>query len=78
MEICMPKFEETSESAVLVLWIKQPGQRVAAGDPIADVETEKFTHPVEAPVAGTLVEHRVEQGSDVPVGAVLAIIEPDA
>lgn len=78
MDICMPKFEETSESAVLVQWLKQPGERVAAGEPIAEVETEKFSHPVEAPVAGTVREHRVGQGCDIPVGAVLAVIEPDA
>jgi pyruvate dehydrogenase E2 component (dihydrolipoamide acetyltransferase) len=78
MDICMPKFEETSESAVLVKWLKQPGERVVAGEAIAEVETEKFSHPLEAPAAGTLQEHRVDEGSDIPVGAVLAVLAPDA
>lgn len=78
MDILMPRFEETSESAMLVAWLKHPGERVEAGEAIAEVETEKFSHPLESPVAGRLLEHRVEAGSDVPVGGVLAVIEPDA
>lgn len=76
MELCMPKFEETSDAAVIVKWLKQPGEAVAAGEAVVEVETEKFSHPVESPVAGTVTELRVDEGAEVEVGAVLAIIEP--
>lgn len=78
MDLCMPKFEETSESAVLVKWLKKAGDRVHAGEAVAEVETEKFSHPLESPTNGTLVELRVAEGGDIPVGTVLAVIAPDA
>ena len=76
MELCMPKFEETSDSAVVVVWHKQPGDSVARGEAIAEVETEKFSHPVEAPCDAVLREIRAAAGESVEVGAVLAILEP--
>lgn len=78
MEVTMPKFEETSDSAVVVKWLKQPGEQVARGDELVEVETEKFSHPVESPVDGVLASHAVNEGAEVQVGAVLAIINDAA
>lgn len=78
MELCMPKFEETSESAVVVKWLKKPGDTVAQGEAVVEVETEKFSHPVESPIDAVVRELRVDEGSDVEVGAVLAILDPCA
>lgn len=78
MDLCMPKFEETSESAVIVAWLKAPGDAVSQGEPVVDVETEKFSHPVESPIDGVLKEIRAAEGEDVAVGAVLAVITPRA
>ncbi|VWX61681.1 hypothetical protein VARIO8X_50330 [Burkholderiales bacterium 8X] len=76
MDLCMPKFEETADSAVLVSWHKQAGDTVAQGEALAEVETEKFSHPIEAPCNAVLREIRVVAGEEVEVGAVLAILEP--
>lgn len=76
MELCMPKFEETADSAVLVSWHKKPGDAVSSGEALAEVETEKFSHPIEAPCDAVLTEIRVDAGQEVVVGAVLAILEP--
>lgn len=71
-DFAMPKFEETSESAILLKWLKHPGDAVAEGEAIAEVETEKFTHPLESPVTGELAEHLCAEGDDVDVGVLIA------
>ena len=54
---------------------KAVGDAVAAEDIILILESMKMEIPVEAPVAGRLVEIRVSEGDNVAEGAVLAVIE---
>ena len=72
----MPKFEETSDSATIVKWLKQPGQAIAKGEVLVEVETEKFTHPIECPIAATVVELLIAEGEEVDVGVLLATLQP--
>ena len=68
-------------SATLAAWLKNPGDPVTAGEPIAEVETDKTTVELEAPADGVLADIRVAAGTrDVAVGAVLAVVreEPHA
>lgn len=53
-EVIMPKFGFTQESGELVRWIKQEGEAVKEGDPIAEVTTDKINMEIEAPASGTL------------------------
>jgi pyruvate dehydrogenase E2 component (dihydrolipoamide acetyltransferase) len=63
----MPKLGNTVEECLIAKWRKQKGEAVAAGDVVAEIETDKATFEVTAPVAGTLLETFFEEGSLVPV-----------
>ncbi|TNE56505.1 MAG: 2-oxoglutarate dehydrogenase complex dihydrolipoyllysine-residue succinyltransferase, partial [Sphingomonadales bacterium] len=54
---------------------KQPGESVAADEPIVSLETDKVAVDVPSPVAGIVGEHKVSIGDTVEVGAVIAVIE---
>jgi pyruvate dehydrogenase E2 component (dihydrolipoamide acetyltransferase) len=72
--VIMPKFGFTQEDAQLVRWLKQAGQTVEQGEPIAEVTTDKVNMEVEAPASGTLAGLRAKEGETVPVTAVIAYI----
>lgn len=74
IEFRMPKFEETSDAAVVVEWLKQPGDTVARGEDLLEVETEKFTHAIESPLDAVVVSIAVEAGVEAEVGTVLAVL----
>lgn len=71
----MPNLGAEASEARVVTWLRNVGDAVTAGEPIAEIETEKATVELEAPVAGRLVEIVVPAGADAPVGATLAMIE---
>jgi len=74
----MPILGADMTAGTLVAWRKQPGDRVARGDIIAEVETEKGLIDVEVFVSGVLERILVEPGATVPTGTALAVIREDA
>ncbi len=74
-EVKVPILGESITEATLGEWLKQPGDSVAADEPIASLETDKVALEVPAPEAGVLGELKVEVGDTVEVGAVIATIE---
>ncbi|HMQ51689.1 MAG TPA: biotin attachment protein [Anaerolineae bacterium] len=77
-EVILPKWGLTMEDGTLVTWLKQPGDRVEAGEILAEVETEKVTNELEAPVSGIVSQVLVAEGTEeIAVGTVLCIIEED-
>jgi 2-oxoglutarate dehydrogenase E2 component (dihydrolipoamide succinyltransferase) len=64
--------------ATVAVWLKQPGDAVAADDPVVELETDKATLELGAPKAGVLLEILVAEGEDVEVGSVLARLEEGA
>lgn len=78
-EILMPEVAASMTSATLAAWLKQPGDRVTAGEPIAEVETDKTTVELESPADGILDDIRVDAGTEgVEVGTLLGMIRPAA
>ena len=77
-EVKMPQLGMTQDSGVIVSWLKAAGDAVAAGDALFEVETDKATMEVEAPVEGFLSGLRASEGDDVPVGDVIALIVESA
>ena len=78
-EIRLPRLADSVTSVKFGAWLKQEGDRVEAGEPIAEVETDKTTVELEAPAAGVLCDLRVAPGADgLEVGAVLGRIAPAA
>lgn len=73
-EIILPKFGFTLEESQIVAWLKQEGEFVEVGDPIAEVTTDKVNMEVEATVEGTLAGIQYQAGDMVPVTAVIAYI----
>ncbi len=73
IDITMPALSPTMESGTLAKWLVRPGDRVRAGDVIAEIETDKATMEVEAVDEGEVLELLVAEGAeDVPVNAVIA------
>ncbi|MBI2205895.1 MAG: 2-oxo acid dehydrogenase subunit E2 [Candidatus Rokubacteria bacterium] len=77
-KVVMPKLSEQMETGKLIKWIKKEGDRVQAGDIVAEVETDKADVEMEAFGAGVLRKILVQPGDRVPVGALIAVIaEPN-
>lgn len=74
MEVLLPRQGNTVESCIILEWKKGVGDTVTDGEPIAEVETDKATFPVESPVSGTLLKQLVSEGDDVPVLSPIAIV----
>jgi 2-oxoglutarate dehydrogenase E2 component (dihydrolipoamide succinyltransferase) len=77
-EIKVPALGESVTEGTIAEWLKQPGEAVAADEPICSLETDKVAVDVPSPVAGIMSEHRVAVGDTVEVGAVIAVIEAGA
>ena len=71
----MPALSPTMEKGNLAKWLKKEGDKVKAGDVIAEIETDKATMEVEAVDEGTLAKIVVPEGTaDVPVNQVIAVL----
>ncbi|MBN9633212.1 MAG: hypothetical protein J0I18_21840, partial [Actinobacteria bacterium] len=73
-EIYVPALGMASDTVYLVEWLKQPGDRIEAGDGIAQIETDKAEMSIEAPDGGTLGRHRFPDATEVPSGATIAVL----
>jgi pyruvate dehydrogenase E2 component (dihydrolipoamide acetyltransferase) len=74
----MPALELAQETGKVIRWLKAPGDRVAKGDPIVEIETDKVTVEIEAPESGFLGEISAREGDVVPVGRTIAVITEQA
>ncbi|KAA9006762.1 biotin/lipoyl-containing protein [Histidinibacterium aquaticum] len=74
LDVIMPALGMAQDSGHLVAWHKSPGDEVAEGDVLFEVETDKATMEVEAQGAGYLTDVTAAEGTDVPVGQVIAKI----
>ena len=73
-EIQMPKLSDTMTEGTLVSWKKKVGDRVKAGEVLAEIETDKATMEWEATDDGLLKKIYVEEGGKVNVGDRIAFI----
>ena len=71
----MPTLGESITRSTVAKWLKQKGDAVSADEPLVELETDKVTLEVNAPVAGFLSEILVPEGENVEVGALLGRIE---
>ena len=62
--VIMPKMGDAMEEGTLLRWLKNVGDEVEAGDPIAEIETDKVTLEIEAAEAGVLTQDAGRRGSD--------------
>jgi pyruvate dehydrogenase E2 component (dihydrolipoyllysine-residue acetyltransferase) len=74
-DVTMPKLSDTMDEGKILRWLKSPGDRVQAGEILAEVETDKADMELEASTSGVLREVRLGEGELAQVGAVIAVIE---
>src|SRR5437016_12710263 len=73
-KVVMPKLSEAMETGKLIKWIKKEGDRVNAGDILAEIETDKADVEMEAFGAGVLRKVLVPAGEKAPVGTLIGVI----
>ncbi|MFN2480669.1 MAG: biotin/lipoyl-containing protein, partial [Pyrinomonadaceae bacterium] len=73
-QVVMPKLSPTMEEGQLSRWLKQEGDRVTVGEPLAEIDTDKATMEAQALAEGVLRKIVVKAGTTVPLGQVIAII----
>ncbi|WP_342627491.1 dihydrolipoyl dehydrogenase [Nguyenibacter vanlangensis] len=78
IEIKVPTLGESVATATIGKWLKQPGDAVAADEPVAELETDKVSVEIAAPAAGRLGAQLYAEGDEVEVGAVLTTVEAGA
>ena len=76
-EIFVPALGMAMSEAVLLAWLKEPGDAVEAGEPVAEVETDKSVLEISASAAGRLGAHRVAAGESVAVGTTVTVVLAD-
>ena len=74
MELIVPTVGESITEATVSKWLKKVGDSFDADEPLVEIETDKITVEVPAPSAGSITEIKVEEGVDVNIGGVLALL----
>ncbi|MFV8326340.1 dihydrolipoamide acetyltransferase family protein [Flavobacterium sp. ZS1P14] len=77
IEFLMPSLGAAMEDGILLEWKKKPGDAVKPGDIIAEVETQKGLIEIEVSDEGIIGELLIQEGTKVPVGTVMATINPN-
>jgi pyruvate dehydrogenase E2 component (dihydrolipoamide acetyltransferase)/2-oxoglutarate dehydrogenase E2 component (dihydrolipoamide succinyltransferase) len=75
--VIMPALGMAQDSGLIVAWHKAPGDAVASGDVLFEVETDKSTVEVEADTNGFVAALLAEAGEEAPVGEVIAVISKE-
>src|SRR4029453_4822505 len=73
--VIMPKMGDAMEEGTLLKWLKNEGEEVSEGDPIAEIETDKVGMELEAEDEGTVAQLIADEGQEVPVGEAIAFIQ---
>jgi pyruvate dehydrogenase E2 component (dihydrolipoamide acetyltransferase) len=72
--LVMPQMGYDMDAGTLLRWLKQEGDQVERGEPIAEIETDKVNLEIESFDSGIVRKHLVTEGQTVPVGEGIAII----
>src|SRR5262245_27607417 len=75
VDITMPRLSDSMEEATVLEWLKQPGDNVAKGEPLVEVETDQATMVYEAELDGVVAVIVVGPGETAALGAVIARVE---
>src|SRR5580765_4623384 len=73
-QISMPQQSDTMTEGTVVKWLAKEGDRVKAGQIIAEIETDKATMEMESFDSGTVAALLVKEGEKVPVGTLIAVL----
>jgi 2-oxoglutarate dehydrogenase E2 component (dihydrolipoamide succinyltransferase) len=73
-EVVMPQMGESITEGTITKWLKKVGDSVQRDEPIFEISTDKVDAEIPSPVAGTLTEIKVPEGSTVQINTVVAVI----
>jgi len=76
--IVMPRLGQTMTEGVVTRWLRQAGDRVRKGEPLAEIETDKAILELESPADGVLLQILAAEGETVPVGETVALVSEEA
>jgi pyruvate/2-oxoglutarate dehydrogenase complex dihydrolipoamide acyltransferase (E2) component len=75
IEVRLPQWGMGMHDGIIVAWLKSPGEWIAMGEPLVEVEAAKVDGFVESPVDGRIREIRASVGETVAVRQVIAVID---
>ncbi|MHB1355803.1 MAG: biotin/lipoyl-containing protein [Anaerolineae bacterium] len=75
MEMRLPKLGAGVDKGIIVAWLKKQGQKVAKGESLLQIETDKAIGEVESAYDGVVAKLLRPEGSEVSVGELIAIIQ---
>jgi 2-oxoglutarate dehydrogenase E2 component (dihydrolipoamide succinyltransferase) len=73
-DVLMPQMGESITEGTITKWLKKVGEMVERDEPIFEISTDKVDAEIPSPVAGTLTEIKVAEGSTVGINTVVAVI----
>ena len=77
-KVIMPKLSPTMEEGQIARWLKKEGDKVAMGEPLAEIDTDKATMEMQALANGVLRKILIGEGESAPLGQLIAVIgEPN-
>jgi pyruvate dehydrogenase E2 component (dihydrolipoamide acetyltransferase) len=77
-QVVMPKLSPTMEEGQISRWLKNEGDKVSMGEPLAEIDTDKATMEMQALGNGVLRKILIQAGESAPLGQLIAVIgEPD-
>ncbi len=74
--LTMPKFGLTMKEGTVVKWSASEGDALSRGDEVLEIETDKITNALEAPISGVLRRQVAPEGATLPVGALIGVMGP--
>ena len=77
-DVTLPQLGETVTEGTITQWFKKVGDTIAADEPLFEVSTDKVDTEVPSPIAGVVVELRIDEGDTVDVGTIVAVISDGA
>jgi len=73
-KVIMPKLSPTMEEGQIARWLKKEGDKVAMGEPLAEIDTDKATMEMQALANGVLRKIIIGEGQSAPLGQTIAIV----
>ncbi len=78
VDVPMPQMGESIAEGTVSKWLKKVGDSVARDEPLLEISTDKVDAEIPSPSAGVLAEIKVQEGTTVEVGAIVAVIDTEA
>src|SRR5687768_17875952 len=78
VDVPMPQMGESIAEGTVSKWLKKVGDTVQRDEPLLEISTDKVDAEIPSPAAGVLTEIKVQEGTTVEVGSIVATIDTEA